>query len=50
MSDSKKITAKQHAMIDEWIRLMQEHGLSYDKMLIVFNLARQKLLAKGINK
>lgn len=46
MSDSKKITAKQQILIDGWIRLMEMSGLSYDEMLSVLDMARQKLLAK----
>ena len=45
MSNSKKITPKQKALIDGWIRLMESEGLSYDQMIIVFRSARQKLMA-----
>lgn len=46
MSTLNQLTPEQNAIVDEWIRLMQEYGLSYDEMLRVFSLTRQKLLAK----
>ncbi len=39
-----KLTAKESAMADKWLKEMQELGMSYDEMLVVLEIARRKYL------